>query len=408
MNISKREKYLIGILLAVLICFVYYQFIYVNQVEKLNNKRAEKNQVEQRYNEVMAAIANLDSKEESLKILKATVLDKSKRLYPTIMQEKIIIELDKLLTDSGLKGNIAFSPIEVASVEKMVSPEVQKTESSLKALVDEYNGSTSNEATANGVEQQSQSNTSENGATSEQLKVAINFSGNYEALKTFIASVQNYERKVVITNISISSKSQEELTGVMNLEFHAVPKLSDEDMEYLIWTLNNVYGKEVLFSSGAASGAYASTIEEQSNEKDVNDFVMMLRSSTSELPTVTIGKAKDDSRESYIYSDKDKIEEVEIAFDEIDGKIYYKYKTSSSYYPKDNSSQGKEFTSKSKDIVFEILSEKRSGTSDNSGIKLKVINNTDKNVEIIVKDDDTSNPRVTVTSEGYTVNVTKK
>lgn len=408
MNISKREKYLIGILLAVLICFVYYQFIYVNQVEKLNNKRAEKNQVEQRYNEVMAAIANLDSKEESLKILKATVLDKSKRLYPTIMQEKIIIELDKLLTDSGLKGNIAFSPIEVASVEKMVSPEVQKTESSLKALVDEYNGSTSNEATANGVEQQSQSNTSENGATSEQLKVAINFSGNYEALKTFIASVQNYERKVVITNISISSKSQEELTGVMNLEFHAVPKLSDEDMEYLIWTLNNVYGKEVLFSSGAASGAYASTIEEQSNEKDVNDFVMMLRSSTSELPTVTIGKAKDDSRESYIYSDKDKIEEVEIAFDEIDGKIYYKYKTSSSYYPKDNSSQGKEFTSKSKDIVFEILSEKRSGTSDNSGIKLKIINNTDKNVEIIVKDDDTSNPRVTVTSEGYTVNVTKK
>lgn len=408
MNISKREKYLIGILLAVLVCFVYYQFIYVKQVEKLNNKRAEKNQVEQRYNEVMAAIANLDSKEESLKILKATVLDKSKRLYPTIMQEKIIIELDKLLTDSGLKGNIAFSPIEVAAVEKMMSPEVQKTESSLKALVDEYNGSTSNEATSNGDKQQSHSNVSENGATSEQLKVAINFSGKYEVLKSFIASVQNYERKVVITNISISSKSQEELTGVMNLEFHAVPKLSDEDMEYLIWTLNNVYGKEVLFSNGAASGAYASTIEEQSNEKDVNDFVMMIRSSTSELPTVTIGKAKDDSRESYIYSDKDKIEEVEIAFDEIDGKTYYKYKTSSSYYPKDSSSQGKEFTSKSKDIVFEILSEKRSGTSDNSGIKLKVINNTEKNVEIIVKDDDTSNPRVTVTSEGHTVNVTKK
>lgn len=408
MNISKREKYLIGILLAVLVCFVYYQFIYVKQVEKLNNKRAEKNQVEQRYNEVMAAIANLDSKEESLKILKATVLDKSKRLYPTIMQEKIIIELDKLLTDSGLKGNIAFSPIEVAAVEKMMSPEVQKTESSLKALVDEYNGSTSNEATSNGDKQQSHSNVSENGATSEQLKVAINFSGKYEVLKSFIASVQNYERKVVITNISISSKSQEELTGVMNLEFHAVPKLSDEDMEYLIWTLNNVYGKEVLFSNGAASGAYASTIEEQSNEKDVNDFVMMIRSSTSELPTVTIGKAKDDSRESYIYSDKDKIEEVEIAFDEIDGKTYYKYKTSSSYYPKDSSSQGKEFTSKSKDIFFEILSEKRSGTSDNSGIKLKVINNTEKNVEIIVKDDDTSNPRVTVTSEGHTVNVTKK
>lgn len=426
MNISKREKYLIGILLTVLICFVYYQFIYTKQVGKLATKRAEKNQVEQRYNDVMDNISKLDSKEENLKILKSTVLDKSKSLYPTIMQEKIIIELDKLFNDSGLKGNIAFSPVEVASVEKMVSPEIQKAESSLKAIADEYSGDATKDETSNIESNNENNNTStegnegqvpqysqevsseQNGATSEQLKVAINFSGSYESLKKFISSVQNYERKIVITNITISSKSQEELTGVMNLEFHAVPKLSDEDMEYLIWTLNNVYGKEILFSSGAASGAYASTIEEQSNKEDINDFVMMLKSSLSELPTVTIGRAKDESRESYIYSDNDKVEEVEIIFDEAEGKTYYKYKTGDSYYPKDNSLEGKEFTSKSDDIVFEIMSEKRGESSDNSGIKLKVVNNTSKKVEIIVKDDDTSNPRVSVTSEGNTVNVTKK
>lgn len=426
MNISKREKYLIGILLTVLICFVYYQFIYTKQVGKLATKRAEKNQVEQRYNDVMDNISKLDSKEENLKILKSTVLDKSKSLYPTIMQEKIIIELDKLLNDSGLKGNIAFSPVEVASVEKMVSPEIQKAESSLKAIADEYSGDATKDETSNIESNNENNNTStegnegqvpqdsqevspeQNGATSEQLKVAINFSGSYESLKKFISSVQNYERKIVITNITISSKSQEELTGVMNLEFHAVPKLSDEDMEYLIWTLNNVYGKEILFSSGAASGAYASTIEEQNNKEDINDFVMMLRSSLSELPTVTIGRAKDESRESYIYSDNDKVEEVETSFDEANGKTYYKYKTAGSYYPKDNSSEGKEFTSKSDDIVLEIISEKRGGSSDNSGIKLKVVNNTSKNIEIIIKDDDTTNPRVSVTSEGNTVNVTKK
>ena len=42
MNISKREKYLIGILLTVLICFAYYQFIFVKQVEKVNNKKRRK------------------------------------------------------------------------------------------------------------------------------------------------------------------------------------------------------------------------------------------------------------------------------------------------------------------------------------------------------------------------------
>lgn len=423
MNISKREKYLIGILLTVLICFVYYQFIYTKQVVKVTDKRVEKNEVEQRYKDVLENISKLDSKEENLKILKSTVLDKSKKLYPTILQEKIIIELDKLLNDSGLKGNIAFSPVEVASVEKMVSPEIQKAESSLQSIVDEYSNDTTKNESSN-VESNNENNNTDikpnegqdsqeisseqNGATSEQLKVAINFSGSYESLKKFISSVQNYERKIVITNITISSKSQEELTGVMNLEFHAVPKLSNEDMEYLLWTLNNLYGKEVLFSSGAASGAYASTIEEQNNKEEINDFVMMLRSSLSELPTVTIGRAKDESRESYIYSDNDKIEEVEISFDEASGKTYYKYKTANSYYPKDNSSEGKEFTSKSDDIVLEIISDKRTESSDNSGIKLKVVNNTSKKIEIIVKDDDTSNPRVSVTSEGNTVNVTKK
>ncbi|MDV4149366.1 hypothetical protein R0131_00800 [Clostridium sp. AL.422] len=423
MNISKREKFLIGILLTVLICFFYYQFIYTRQVKKLNDIRTEKNEIEKRYEDAMNNISDIDKKEEELKILKATILDKSKDLYPTIMQEKIIIELDKLLNDSGLKGNIAFSPVEVAAVETLLSPEIQKAESSLKEITDEYSEDMTENESSN-VEENDESNntptdesetessnevvseTSE--ATSEQLKVAINFSGSYEVLKSFISSVQNYERKIVITNISISSKSQEELTGVMNLEFHAVPKLSDEDMEYLIWTLKNVYGKEVLFSSGAANGAYASTIEEQNNEEDINDFVMMLRSSLSELPTVTIGRAKDESRESYIYSDNDKIEEVEISFDEASEKTYFKYKTANSYYPKDSSSEGKEFTSKSDNIVIEILSEKRGEASDNSGVNLKIVNNTTKNIEVIIKDDDSSNPRISVKSEGNTVNVTRK
>lgn len=421
MKISKREKYLLGILGTLIIIFAYYQFIYTKQVEKLNEKRAEKSSVEEQYNKVLNAIKSLDIKEEEVKTLKISAIEKSKVLYPIIIQEKIIIEIDKLLNDSGLTGNIAFSPIEVAEVEELKSEEIIKAESSLKEFVNEYEGnsntslekddSSSTEGTNNSEANSETNNTTIEGekATSEQLKVAINFSGSYENLKSFIKSIEDYERKIVITNINISAKSQEELTGVLSLEFHGVPKLAGEDEEYLKWTLNNVYGKDVLFSSGSASGAYTNTIEEQSTEKDSNDFVMMLKSSLSELPTVTLGKAKDDLTESYIYSDNEKFEDVEITFEEADGKTYFKYKTSSSYYPKENTSVGKEFTPKTSDIVLEILSEKRSGTSDNSGINLSVINNTSKKVEIIIKNDDTSNPRVSVTSKGSnTVNITKK
>jgi type IV pilus assembly protein PilO len=410
MKISKRENFLLGILIALLIIFAYYQFIYTNQVEKLNQKREEKAQIEEKYNGVMSDIESLDKIEEDLKALKVSISDKSKKLYPIIMQEKIIIEIDKLLNDSKLSGNIAFSPIEVAVVESMKAEEVAKAESSLKELVDEYEGNevSSVDFTNNEVDGSSAEDSSENVVTSEQLKIAINFNGSYENLKNFISAVEKYDRKIVITNISITANSQDNLSGVMNLEFHAVPKLSGEDEEYLEWTLKNVYGKDILFSSSEATGAYSSTIEEQNNEEDLKDFVMMLRSPSSELPTLTMGKAKDDLRESYIYSDNEKTEYVEITFDEIDGKTYFKYKTSSSYYPNDTASYGKEFTPKSNDIIVEILSENRNGDSDNSGIKLSVINNTSKNVEVIIEDDDTSNPRVSVTSKGNTVNITKK
>lgn len=421
MKISKREKYLLGMLGTLIIVFAYYQFIYTKQVEKLNEKRAEKSNVEEQYNKVLNEIKSLEAKEEEVKTLKISAIEKSKILYPVIVQEKIIIEIDKLLNDSNLTGNIAFSPIEVAEVEELKSEEIIKAESSLKEIVDEYEGNSiassekenanSTEGTNSNSEANTETNTNVEGekATSEQLKVAINFSGSYENLKKFIKSIEDYERKIVITNINISAKSQEELTGVLSLEFHGVPKLAGEDEEYLEWTLNNVYGKDVLFSSGSASGAYANTIEEQSTEKDSNDFVMMLKSSLSELPTLTLGKANDDLTESYIYADNEKIEDVEITFEEADGKTYFKYKTSSSYYPKENTSVGKEFTPKTSDIVLEILSEERSGTSDNSGINLTVINNTSKKVEIIIKNDDSSNPRVSVTSKGSnTVNITKK
>ena len=49
-----------------------------------------------------------------------------------------------MLIDSGLSGNIAFTPVEVAPVEKMVSPEIEKIESSLKSFVDEYNNNVTN------------------------------------------------------------------------------------------------------------------------------------------------------------------------------------------------------------------------------------------------------------------------
>lgn len=424
MKISKKEKFLLGLLGIIFINVVYYQFVFTPQAEKVSERRAERDEKEKEYNDVMNMINNLQAKKLEVKVLNSNILDKSKGFYPVLLQEKIIIELDTLLQSSGLKGNISFSPIEVAPVEKFIATEAVKGESTLQAIVDEYSGKASGEGNngqaANNTEEaatessadtedtsgetQSQKNTETTKVTTEQFKVAINFTGAYEGLKGFLDLIANGSRDIAVTNIAITPTSASDISGTMNLEFYAVPKIGDGDAEYLKWTLENTYGKDSPFSEGAASG----TIEELSENADVRDFAMMLRASSSELPTLTIGKTRDSLRETYLYSDKTKVEDVQIQFVEANGLLYYKYNTSDSFYPKTNTELGKEFTPISKDIVLEISSESRLGSSDNSGVKLKVINNTTKVVNVIIKSDDGTNPRVNVLSEGNTVNVTKK
>ena len=85
---------------------------------------------------------------------------------------------------------------------------------------------------------------------------------------------------IAITNVTITATSDSILSGTMNLEYHGVPKINDADREYLKWTLKNTYGKEDLFSSGAASGVY-SIIEEK--EEDAEPFDEKMTRLTTEL-----------------------------------------------------------------------------------------------------------------------------
>ena len=94
MKISKKEKMLLGVLGTVLVSVIYYQFVYVNQVEKLEIKRAELSEVENRYTTTMQTIANLENKKSEIKVINSNIEEKSGIFYPTILQEKIILEID--------------------------------------------------------------------------------------------------------------------------------------------------------------------------------------------------------------------------------------------------------------------------------------------------------------------------
>lgn len=414
MKISQREKFLLILVSCILVVVLYYQFIFVPQQEKLTVLEGQLMEVQARHDQVMSNIATLPQRQEKIKGLTASISERTSTYYPTLIQEKIILELNEIIEETGIMATISFSTITAQNVQGLTAGQYVKPQSSLEPLVDEIQGLQSDhqEDSASKSNQVSLSNETTNqvgtsSASAEVLTVSMTFSGNYETVKTFIDTIQNWRYNLVITNLSLSPQSETDVAGSFNLEFYAVPKLKNQDQAYLEWTLNNTYGKEMPFSTGVASGAYHTNIEElMSLGVRVNDLMMVVRSSTSDMPKVTVGQANDETRQSYLFSDSLEIETVEIQFLQEGENYYYKYFVGNQTYPQDLS-KGIEFTPKGNTINVQILSEERVTLSDTSGVSVKIMNQTDKMVDVEIKNDDTVTPRVTIAKEG-SININNK
>ncbi|WP_238884240.1 hypothetical protein [Clostridium sp. YIM B02551] len=396
MKISSREKFLLGILLTALIIVGYYELVFVNQRAIVNRLKNTKAETEMKYNTVMDTVNSLDKKKEDLKVLKSKIYDKSEKLYPTIIQEKIIVELDDLLKKSNVNGSISFSDISVKGIELSASKVQKLPENSFEPFIKQYNGdSTSNTSEKNDSNNNPSKDTSLN---VEQIKVTLNYTGTYDNLMKLISNIEQNSKKIVLSNLVVMSGGTTQVNGSLVLNYYSVPKVDKQDEDYFNWTLNNNYGKSNPFDIGVTS-----TSVTKSNNYD---FIMTARASKSDLATVGLRYASDKKMETGIYADSNSPEDVEITLSQKDGKYYYKYKTSRESYPKGYSGTGVQFNPNGSNILIDIISNIRLDDNDKSGVNLKVINSTDKEVSVNIIGDDSSRPRVKVTSEGKTVNIT--
>lgn len=400
MKINSREKYLLGILISVLIMVAYYELVFINQSEKVASLKSQEKEIKSKYDSIMTTVKAFEDKKEELKILNSKIYDKSLVLYPSILQEKLVLELDDLLRRSNLKGNLVFSNIAVKPIDEVKSETEKLADSSLQPYVDQYNGKSATTSTSTSDNKTNTS--SKNNMNIEQMKVTVNYNGGYNDLVAFVKNVEKHSKKIVITSVTMNLGANNVLTGVITMDFYSVPKLDNSNDNYFKWTVSGEFGKTNPFDGGTVASVSTATVSEG------YDFLLIVRPSKSDLSTISLRYSKDTKMESNLYADNDNVEDVEISLVKENGKYYYKYKTSKESYPKNYSSNKIEFTPVGNDIVIDALSTIRIDEYDKSGVKLKVINNTDKNVNVVTSNDDSSRPRVSVTSEGKTVNVTKK
>ncbi len=415
MKVSKREKFLLGVLVLIIICTAYYKMVYERQYAKLQEIKQEESELNKKYNEMLSNINTITKNKSDIKILKDSIGSKSMLLYPKIYQDRIIIELNKLLNDAGIKGSLTFSEVTVSPIEAYFSEVADsKEQPSLEEVVEDSSKEKTKEDVKEKLEEtkelgEEQATKSDKGESTgnkvEQMKVSVSFNDTYKNVAKFVKLISEYERILAMPNINITASGNDEVSGTLDLEFYSIPKINPyEDSKYLKWTFDEEYGKENPFLEGSQS-SMASRTSEGNNYV----LIMALKGVNSDLPSLTLGKENDLTRESYIYNDENKKVDVEIQVNKEGGKYYIKYKTEKSSYPSDYSKNGIELRNVDEEnINIAIYSSKRIGIDDKVGANIKVINNAnDKKVSLTIIDDDKTSPRVQITPEGKVEYVNK-
>ena len=410
MKVTKREQVLLEILLIVLLCYGFYKFIYIKQTQKIAELKDNREMYSQKWEQAKTKISSKNKRAEQYKVLNAKVLNETGMLFPSIEQEKVIVILDKMIKDSNLKADaVVFSEVSSKSNPVDMSKTVKNEEKSktasneLNKLVSDFNGTTKKDTNS---EKTNTSNAEVIGAY--KMQVTLDFKGVYDELISFIEQVEKYNKKIIINNIKLTGAEGSDISGTIILEFYGVPKLNGyNDFK---WDYKKPSGNGNPFLGSPVSLQVNNETVTKNAENTVakdeikSDFILNAKPKTSDAHTVTIEKAKDESKKSYIYADNAGVELVEFYFTKRGTKYFYKYKTSTETYPKDFSNVI-EFVPNGKNIILDIFSQKRGLNSDLSGANIKITNDTDKSVAVNILDDDKNKPRVKILKEKGDISV---
>lgn len=391
MKVSNKEKNILIILVTILVVVMYYQIPYRKEISKLKGVKENKLKVEERLTSYKGDIDNIEETEKDIKILNNKIQDRTMRFYPYIKDEKILLQLDELIKKSKLEVKLSFQ--QEGKEEKGEGKETSYD--SMLKLVEEYKK-------LNKEDKDKKIEFDKN-----TLKVNLSFNGTYDNFETFLNDICNGGKTIFVDDIKINS-GQGKINGTMNLNFLAIPKITREDEEYDKWPFSNSYGKSNPFDMQSGNAGISNgTIESNTLvPKDNYDFVMAVRPLSSDLPTLSLGKAQDNSRKTYIYCDSNEEETVDINIEKKEDKYFYKYKSKNGSYPRDYDS-AMEFQPMGSEIVLKIFSTKRTDDKDSSSVNLRISNNTDKTVRIIIEGEENTS-RIKVNSQGSNVEITKK
>lgn len=253
MKLTMREKVFLIVLSTSAVLFLGYLFMIKPQLEKTDELTIQKTNLQLQVDKVNTEIALIKKIDDDIKIWDDKIQVKSKRFFPAILQDKILLILNNLLVTTQLKSNnIDFNQITIASVKLYKPTEGKKFP--VMEMVDQYksviqaSSNTGNNAQvesdqSNGNELKNVQKDIQDINEVESMSVLLQIDGNYGQIMSFIKGIEALDRTTIVRNINITYNEQDLLSGSIQVDFYALPKLHDQDAEYFNWPFKGTYGK---------------------------------------------------------------------------------------------------------------------------------------------------------------------
>ncbi len=385
MKINQREKILLVVLVIAVLGYLFYNFVYISNQEKIafleEEVEIKNNQVE----ELMKSIEESEELNTKFKELNFEISDMSKVYLPDLDQEKLIIFIDEKLNEYRIDTlSMNFNSPSVVTINYEEALYDKGYRYRLEELKDIYLG---NQLIDDNVEENQAEDLPQSNA--DNLQLGIDFTADYYDLLKFIDDMQNNKFEITLSNLSLAVGENNIISGSLLIDIYSIPKLHEHDYVNWIWT--------DFIDSGRSNPFYESDVQRDQYWTTRYDFVMNVKPISSDLPTITLGEEDDYSRDSYVYADSNGLENVDIEVMQESERYYYKYRTSIQSFPSNYDNEWIEFVPENEYISMQINSEERSDIDDQAGAALNIVNETDILFYVNILNEDLANPRVEYT-----------
>lgn len=366
---TNREKILIFIFISISSVFLFIRYLYSPLEEDFSKAIEKRLGLEVRVEKLKIQNDGLESLEEDVMKTKEEIKDISKGFFESYSQEDIGEVLQEISRGIPLEfTNISIQKKEPLEDFIFYDRNEVGVKTPIEIQYDKVRGAfQEDERTKVQVEENGDNHL----VKIPKISVEVFLNGKYEGIRRFIQKIENFEKKILIKEIFIGNKNEENGDLRCSITFDAIisplPNKSKEEKSYV-----GVKEKSP-FSS-----------EDLEEENFTTDIFMILKPTSSDVESMVIGIDDQDNSNVIAYDSADFVSGF-LRIWEVNEEIRVSYGIGDE---KSKDEDGYVLNLKNEDkLMLRVISSKRN-ENDYNGINMRIINDTSLDLIYEVLGDD--------------------